>query len=279
MTTAYVGLGSNLGDRLGNLSQAVDKIAHLPSTHVEEVSRAYESVPAYDEEQPAFLNAVVEVTSGLDSDSLLEALLGIEDEMGRIRSRENGPRVIDLDLLLFGDEERESAELTLPHYGLLERDFVVVPLLEIAPHVVLPDGTHPRRSKTTVGEVIRDLGPVPDAGLEHNMPIEDTEWVEVARSEGPQAAIGGYDAGLELAREVLEQEHIPHAYEPFAPGTDTDIIGRPQVISLVVPAAFYGRASAILEEVEETPPSEPLEQAAEEAVMHPGDAGSVLGDE
>lgn len=264
MTTAYIGLGSNMGDRISNLARAVDEISHVPSTHVEEVSHAYESHAAYEEEQPAFVNAVVEVTTGLSSEDLMTALLGIEDAMGRERRVEKGPRVIDLDLLLFDDEESESDDLILPHPGLLERDFVVTPLLEIAPHVTMPDGTHPRRAKATVGAVVRDLGRVPDAGVEHNMPVEATEWVTVAQSEGPQTTLGGFDAALDFARDVLQQEGIPYAFQPFAPGVEVDILARPQVIELVVPAEYYGRASAILAEVESATPEESLEEAAEE---------------
>ncbi len=84
-TTAFIGLGSNIGDRLGNVSAAVDAIAHLPETHVENVSSAYESAAAYNEEQPNFINAVVEVSTGLAADALLEYLLELETKMGRTR--------------------------------------------------------------------------------------------------------------------------------------------------------------------------------------------------
>lgn len=257
ITTAYIGLGSNVGDRLGNLSRAIDAVAHLPETHVTEVSHAYETAPAYLEDQPAFVNAVIEVETGLEADALLSYLLGIEDEMGRVRREENGPRVIDLDLLLFGDEERESESLTLPHPRLLERDFVVTPLLEIAPEVELPGGYHPRRASVTMGPIVRDLGRIPDAGAAHNMPIEETEWVAVAESEGPQTPIGGFDAGLQFKREVLEQEGIPYAFEPFEPGIDTDVLGRPRSFSLVVPAEYAERVMALLEELDAAAPQIP----------------------
>lgn len=253
MTTAYIGLGSNLGDRISNLARAVDELGHLPSTHVEAVSHAYETEPAYMDDQAPFVNAVVEVTTGLTPEDMMTELLAIEDTLGRIRTRENGPRLIDLDLLLFGDEEMSSDLLTVPHPELQERDFVVTPLLELNPRVTLPDGTHLRRSRARTGMVIRDLGRLPDAGLEHNVPVEPTEWVAVAQSEGPQTAVGGFDAGLEFKREVLEEEGIPYAFEPFAPGTEIDLLGRQQVINLVVPIDYYGRASAILEAVEDAP--------------------------
>lgn len=258
MDTAYIGLGSNIGDRLGALSRAVDAVAHLPETHVTEVSHAYESQPAYFEEQGTFLNAVIEVETGLSADALLMDLQRIEDEMGRMRAERNGPRLIDLDLLLYGTEEWNTRDLTLPHPRLLERDFVVTPLLEIAPDVELPDGTHPRRADATVGEVVRDFGLVPDAGLAHNMPIEETDWVVVATSEGPQTPVGGFDAQLQFKRQVLEQEGIPSAFEPFEPGMDVDFLGRPRTFRLVVPSAFAEQAISLLEQIddaEQIPPA------------------------
>jgi 2-amino-4-hydroxy-6-hydroxymethyldihydropteridine diphosphokinase len=271
MTTAYIGLGSNVGDRLRTLALAVDGIAHVPETHVEAVSRAYESEPAYDEDQPAFLNAVVKVETGLEADALLLEMQQVENDLGRVRERTNGPRTIDLDILLFGREEWQTESLTIPHPGLAERDFVVTPLLQIEPRITLPDGTHLRRSNATVGEVVRDLGEIPDAGVEHNMPVDADEWVAVASSEGPQSALGGFDAELDFKRSVLEQEGIPYAWQPFAPGAEVDVFGRPQVIELAVPASYAERALALLESVEAAAPIEPVEAAAEESVMHGGD--------
>lgn len=253
MTTAYIALGSNLGDRLGTLSRAVDAVAHLPGTHVDAVSHAYESEPAYLAEQPAFLNAAIRVETSLPADVLLASLLQIEDEMGRVREEPNGPRVIDLDVLLYGEEEWETEALVLPHPRLAERDFVVTPLLEIAPGIRLPDGTPVAREAELEGPIVRDLGRVPDAGLSHNMPIEPTEWASVAEGEGPQTALGGFDAGLELKRQVLAQEGIPYAFEPFEPGLSVDFLGRPAVFRLVVPEAFAERATELLERVEEAP--------------------------
>ncbi|HSK46565.1 MAG TPA: 2-amino-4-hydroxy-6-hydroxymethyldihydropteridine diphosphokinase [Coriobacteriia bacterium] len=264
MITAYIGLGSNIGDRLGNLSRAIDAIAHVPNSHVCHVSRAYETVPAYREEQSAFLNAVIEIETTLESDTLLMRLNEIEDEMGRVRADVNGPRVIDLDLLLYDEEESTSEYLTLPHPGLLERDFVVTPLLEIAPEVELPDGTRPSRSSAVVGPVIRDFGHIPDAGVAHNMPIEPTDWAAVAESEGPQTAIGGFDAQLQFKRQVLEQEGIPVAFEPFEPGLDIDVLGRPRTFRLVVPTDYAKRAIALLEQVEQTEPETVVDELADE---------------
>lgn len=254
MTTAYIGLGSNLGDRLGNLGLALEAIAHIPETHVEEVSRAYESDAAYVEDQPDFVNAVVEVTTGLEADALLGYLHDIEVDMGgRARELNKGPRVIDLDLLLFGDEEWNTEALTLPHPGIAERDFVVTPLLELVPRMVLPDGTHLRRSQATVGVVLRDLGHIPEAGGEHNMPIEPTDWAVVAESAQATDAVVGFDAGLQLKREVLEAEGIPFAFEPYEPGSDMDPFGMPIVFKLLVPVEYADRADALMAEVDSAP--------------------------
>lgn len=257
MTTAYIGIGSNLGDRMANLSTALHSLAHVPETHVEKVSNAYESVPAYVEDQPRFLNAVTEVTTGLDADALLSYLLGIEDDMGRVRGQENGPRLIDLDLLLFGDEEWDSGTLVLPHPGIAERDFVVTPLLEIAPRTKLPDGTHLRRDAATVGTVMNDLGPIPDFDPEEGVPIEQTDWVVVAEAETHADVIIGFDASMQLKREVLTDEGIPVAWDPYEPGADIDPFGMTVNFRLLVPAKDAERARELIAAVEAAPPQFP----------------------
>lgn len=259
MVTAYIALGSNLGDRLDNLARAVDAIAHVPDTHVEKVSHAYESIPAYAEDQPHYLNAAIEVSTGLEADALLGYLLDLEAEMGRVREAANGPRVIDLDLLLFADEERNSPELTLPHPGIAERDFVVTPLLEIAPRTKLPDGTPLRRSEATVGAVVRDHGAVPDAGAKHNMPIDDVEWEVVSESVWSKDAVSGFDAKLQLDRQVLETEEIPYAFEPFEPGMDMDPFGLSLSFKLLVPESYAQQATELLAAVHAAPPQFPEE--------------------
>jgi len=256
-TTAYIGLGSNLGDRLGNVSRGVDAIAHLPETHVENVSHAYESVAAYREDQPNFINAVVEVTTALEADALMEYLSELETKLGRVRDADKGPRVIDLDLLLFGDEEWNTPQLVVPHPQLAERDFVVTPLLEIAPRTTLPDGTPLRRSSATLGPVLHDLGAVPDAGVEHNVPVEEVEWLVVAESESAADTAASFDAGLKLKQEVLESEGIPYAYAPYEPGADLDPFGMQVTFQLMVPAEYAETARALLALVDAAPPVYP----------------------
>ena len=136
MATAYIGLGSNLGDRMATLRTAVQRLESLG--RLSGVSSLYETVPVGYLEQPAFLNAVVALNTDLAPVDLLQALLGIERDLGRTRSFRNAPRTIDLDLLLVDDVTLETTEMTLPHPRLHERAFALVPLAELAPEMVHP---------------------------------------------------------------------------------------------------------------------------------------------
>ncbi len=139
MTVAYIGLGANLGDREANLRTAIERLAELGPLRV---SSFRETDPVGVTEQPRFVNAVAELETDLSARDLLQLLLEIERKMGRDRSREErwGPRTIDLDLLLYGDEVIDEPGLTVPHPRLAERRFVLEPLHELAPGLVLPDG-------------------------------------------------------------------------------------------------------------------------------------------
>jgi 2-amino-4-hydroxy-6-hydroxymethyldihydropteridine diphosphokinase len=142
----YISLGSNLGHPPANLAAAGERIALLPGVEIGPVSSVYYTEPQGVKEQPWFANQVLKAFCGpeLDPGSLLSSLLGIEAEMGRQRDIRWGPRVIDLDLLFFGEEVVQSAELVLPHPRVAERAFILVPLLEIAPGFVLPGGAKAR---------------------------------------------------------------------------------------------------------------------------------------
>lgn len=133
---AYVGLGANLGERLATLQAAVERLRDLGK--VQAVSAVYETDPVGFLEQPAFLNATVGLETALAPGELVTALLGIERELGRVRTFPNAPRAIDLDLLLYGDVVMNTEVVTVPHPRLPERAFVLVPLAEIAPEVVHP---------------------------------------------------------------------------------------------------------------------------------------------
>ncbi|GAC1370232.1 MAG: 2-amino-4-hydroxy-6-hydroxymethyldihydropteridine diphosphokinase [Actinomycetota bacterium] len=138
MTRAFVGLGSNLGDRLGYLRSAVAALEAHGLAPVA-LSSLYESDPV-GPPQPDYLNAVAEVSTPLPARELLETLRAIEVELGRQHTERWGPREIDLDLLLFGEEEIEEPGFRVPHPELTKRSFVLVPLLEIAPDLDLPSG-------------------------------------------------------------------------------------------------------------------------------------------
>ncbi|MFN8138389.1 MAG: 2-amino-4-hydroxy-6-hydroxymethyldihydropteridine diphosphokinase [Fimbriimonadales bacterium] len=134
---AYLGLGSNLGDRLANLQQALNRL-DLRAGEVTKVSSVYESDPMYVEDQPAFLNAVVELQTDFEPSDLLRVVKEIETECGRLRRDRYGPREVDIDLVVMTTDSGEIIKvdlehLVLPHPRLCERRFVVEPLSETAP--------------------------------------------------------------------------------------------------------------------------------------------------
>jgi 2-amino-4-hydroxy-6-hydroxymethyldihydropteridine diphosphokinase len=136
---AYIGVGSNLSEPRTQVMQARWHLAQLPRTRIVLTSGLYGSRPFGPVKQPDFVNAVVGVLTQLDPETLLSQLRAIETAMGRPAQRERwGPRVIDLDLLLFGHERRSEEALMLPHPGISERNFVLYPLAEIAPDLELP---------------------------------------------------------------------------------------------------------------------------------------------
>jgi 2-amino-4-hydroxy-6-hydroxymethyldihydropteridine diphosphokinase len=134
---AYLGLGSNLGDRAGHLREALQRLGETAG-EVIRVSAIYETEPMEFVEQPWFLNAAAELHTDLTPRALMAALLVIETEMGRVRLQDKGPRLIDLDILLYGDVILHESGLTIPHSDLAGRRFVLTPLAEIAPDVIHP---------------------------------------------------------------------------------------------------------------------------------------------
>jgi 2-amino-4-hydroxy-6-hydroxymethyldihydropteridine diphosphokinase len=155
MPIAYIALGSNLGDREAIVAAATDRLDRLG--RVVACSSLYETEPVGYLDQPAFLNAALALETELEPLPLLHALLSIERELGRDRSRglPKGPRTLDLDLLLLGDAIVAGEELTLPHPALARRRFVLTPLAEIAPHL-----RHPQL-KQTMTDLLAQL---PDEG-------------------------------------------------------------------------------------------------------------------
>jgi 2-amino-4-hydroxy-6-hydroxymethyldihydropteridine diphosphokinase len=136
---AYIGVGSNLQDPRRQVSTASARLADLPRTRLVLTSRLYASRPFGPVSQPDFVNAVAGLLTQLDPEELLRELRALESAMGRTAPRERwGPRIIDLDLLALGSERRSLPSLTLPHPGIVERNFVLYPLSDIAPDLELP---------------------------------------------------------------------------------------------------------------------------------------------
>lgn len=138
MTTAYVALGGNLGDPRRQVLDAVGALAHLPRTRLLRRSRLYRTSPWGVLDQPAFVNAAALLETDLEPHALLDALLAIEQRAGRVRAERNGPRTLDLDLLHMDSMQCDDARLTLPHPRIAERAFVLLPLADLAPDLVLP---------------------------------------------------------------------------------------------------------------------------------------------
>ena len=147
LSTVYLALGSNLGDREANLKKALELI-RAKGIEIRAVSGVYETEPVYVKGQPDFYNACVEVKTGLKPGELLEAIKSIEKAMGREKTREKGPRIIDIDILLCGNIIQKDKGLIIPHPGIRERRFVLGPLAEIAAGAVHPE------SKITVKEML-----------------------------------------------------------------------------------------------------------------------------
>ncbi len=274
-TLACIGLGSNLGDRSGNLAAALRAIGEIPTTEGLAVSRVYESEPWGGVEQPPYANAVAVVATELQADQLLSALQNIEASLGRVRAERYGPRTIDLDILLFGDEEWVRPDLTIPHPRMLEREFVVVPLLEVDPEAKMPDGSPVPRAGATLGRITGVLGAVPgfsrvtvtatdaaDAPEPLEFPEAFVPASEVTREEGDAAwvAIETAEQGalmsnsgvmeLQVHLGVLQSAGITAVIDPppmfGSPGMPYYAI--PERVRLMVPREFAQHARQVLAE-------------------------------
>lgn len=141
MERVYIGLGSNLATPLAQLRSALTALTALPQTQLVAQSSFYASDPLGPADQPRYVNAVAALDTELSPLALLDALQTIELEQGRTRKAERwGPRTLDLDILLFGERQLDKPRLTVPHYHMHARAFVLYPLAEIAPDLQLPDG-------------------------------------------------------------------------------------------------------------------------------------------
>ncbi|CCN45182.1 2-amino-4-hydroxy-6-hydroxymethyldihyropteridine pyrophosphokinase [Vibrio nigripulchritudo MADA3029] len=142
MITVYIAVGSNLSDPVTQALQGIEALKSIPNTEFVRASSLYSSTPMGPQNQPDYINAVVEVQTSLTPLELLNSTQKIELEQGRVRKDERwGPRTLDLDIVLYGNEVIDSERLTVPHYGMKVREFVLYPLAEIAPSLTLPDGT------------------------------------------------------------------------------------------------------------------------------------------
>lgn len=138
MPRAFIAIGSNLQQPPLQVKQAFELLAALPQTSLIKRSSLYRTSPVGYDNQPDFINAVAEIETGLDPRQLLKELLALESVQGRERPFPNAPRVLDLDLLLYNDIIMQTPELTLPHPRMHDRGFVMLPLAEIAPELVIP---------------------------------------------------------------------------------------------------------------------------------------------
>ncbi|NRF29300.1 2-amino-4-hydroxy-6-hydroxymethyldihydropteridine diphosphokinase [Vibrio coralliilyticus] len=142
MITVFIAVGSNLADPVTQANDAIEALKQLPKSQFKQSSNLYSSTPMGPQDQPDYINAVVEITTELTPLELLDCTQAIEQAQGRVRKDERwGPRTLDLDIVLYGNEVMDSERLTVPHYGMKEREFVLYPLAEIAPNLTLPCGT------------------------------------------------------------------------------------------------------------------------------------------
>jgi len=278
VSRVYIGLGSNLGSRRQNLASALRRIEARPGTTVLGVSQAYESVAWPSSEDPPYANAVAVIDTTGNLPELLLQLKDIECDMGRDpEAPRNSPRIIDLDILLAGDDEWLREDLVVPHPRLAERDFVITPLLALDPDARWPDGSAISREGVRVGRILRVLGPLP--GFEDRVaPATSSshdaeEWVAVYRHPSayttpgapPNFIMGGVapDAQVPFAQMVLTQEGIPFMWDPFDPTAATDPYGFRRPFTIMVPASMAQRAERLLKDATSAP-------------FDPGDAGTVF---
>ena len=151
MTLAYIAIGSNLASPLEQVNAAVEALGEIPQSRIVAVSSFYRTPPLGPQDQPDYLNAAVVLETELDPEALLDNTQRIELQQGRVRKAERwGPRTLDLDIMLFGNEVINTERLTVPHYDMKNRGFMLWPLFEIAPELVFPD-------RETLREILTSL--------------------------------------------------------------------------------------------------------------------------
>lgn len=141
MTLAYIAIGSNLASPLEQVNAAVQALGDIPQSRVVALSSFYRTPPLGPQDQPDYLNAAIALDTALSAEALLDNTQRIELQQGRVRKEERwGPRTLDLDIMLFGDAVINTERLTVPHYDMKRRGFMLWPLFEIAPVLIFPDG-------------------------------------------------------------------------------------------------------------------------------------------
>lgn len=139
---SYIGIGANLGRPIEQAKEAIEALAQLPQSRLLAVSSLYCSKPLGPADQPDYINAVAKLETQMEAEALLDELQAIEQALGRERKAERwGPRTLDLDILLFGNQTIQNTRLTIPHYHMAEREFVLYPLADIAADLLMPNGT------------------------------------------------------------------------------------------------------------------------------------------
>jgi 2-amino-4-hydroxy-6-hydroxymethyldihydropteridine diphosphokinase len=212
ITTSYIALGSNLGDRRAYLDRALAELRARAEVEVVRVSSVYETAPVGGPPgQNPYLNAVAEIRARLSAESLLETLQDVENALGRVRTEKDGPRTIDLDLLLFADMVCEDPQLTLPHPRLHQRLFVLQPLAELAPGLVHPV------LKRTIADLLSDLsgvrpaGPTPGRELAGLRTLVTGSTSGIGRAVALELAAGGADVIVHGRRSVQTAEETAAA--------------------------------------------------------------------
>lgn len=139
---SYIGIGSNQATPIAQAKQAIQALGNIKETTLLACSSLYRSAPMGPQDQPDYINAIAKIETALSPIALLDALQSIEQNQGRVRKDNRwGPRTLDLDIILYDNLSIENTRLTIPHYGMKEREFVLYPLFEISPSLQLPDGT------------------------------------------------------------------------------------------------------------------------------------------
>lgn len=297
MIDAFIGIGSNMGDRLANIAAGVAALVGLPVTRLVLVSHVYESEPWGPDGQQTYYNAAAHIVTDLYADQLLDLLKEAEEGLGREPAARFSPRPIDLDILLFGDEEWESARLTIPHPRMRDRDFVITPLLEIAPDVTYPDGLPVANDAgASQGPVLGIVGEVPGfeeqtpqppapalagpppgaetdlgpadlprsfASADFRVPGTGESFRTVEGEEWLPLGVAALDPSpsvpeLVFYDAVLNDANVPHEYYPQAPGeSGYGPYGVPRFIDIYVPARHLAEARDLIRQARQAPSDVP----------------------